>query len=182
MKSLALCLIGTASLVACAGSDDLREIPEELAELRTDALRCERDSAFVPVENSEHCVAVAENLFSSSRMDCEGKRTQDCYLYELARADIFHLYHSAVIDGLLLHGATEGVQKAVDDEIMPRFIYYDGEWMRSRFIDCLKAERQGLAEKGLQPATSIAIYPLREGQLCFRRGYPEFNTKPLDIS
>ena len=142
-----------------------------------------RDVEFAPLEHSEHCVFVAENLFDDSRSEkCEDERGTECQNYSVVMNDIHYGYHSAVIDSLIKYGVPERIRKIADGDPVPRFAYYDGELIREMYVECLSEERDALARNGLQPVTTIPIRPLKEGQFCFRRGYPQFETKVLEAS
>ena len=151
-----------------------------MKELRASALNCWKDANYVPVEHSEHCVLVAEEAFESRREDCETSRSYECMNYKLVRLDILYLYRQAVVRSLLTHGRTQPIQDAIEsDGYMPETVHYDEALMRQLFDDCLEAEKQALAKDGLQRVHSSADQRLKENQLCFEAGYPEFRTEEI---
>ena len=142
-----------------------------------------QDVEFAPLEHFEHCVFVAENLFDDPRSEkCKDERGAECQNYSVVMNDIYLIYQGAIIDSLIRFDVPERIKKAADGDPVPRFKYYDGEIIREMYDKCLSEERDALARNGLQPVTTILMMPLEEGQLCFRRGYPPFETKAVDPS
>jgi hypothetical protein len=158
------------------------DVPKELAELRQDAFNCWLDSDQVPVENSEHCVFVAEHFFEAFRDECEKSQRYECINYNAHLGNIGDIYKSAIIEGLVKFGRPEWIDNAEKDHAFAGNAYFDGKLMRRLFEACLAKERLGLRRNGLQPAMTITRVPLAEGQQCVRRGYPEFKTEPLNQS
>lgn len=161
------------------GVDGKIDIPNELAHLRSNAFQCWQDSQHVPVENSEHCVAVSEDYFDAFREECDDDRSYDCMNYNAVLADIQNLYGDAIVEGLINFGIPDWIKKEGLDKVFSSHVYFDGDVMRRLFQECLKTEKEQLARSGLQPVTTIIDIPLQEGQRCFRLGYPEFKTVPV---
>lgn len=153
------------------------EIPPELAELKENVIRCMRDVDWTHAERSEHCVIAAEGYLDSVREDCESSQSNECLNYGLAHLDIYSGYKGAIIQSLLDHGKSEEVEKLGTGDLW-FLIYLDGEVMRGLFEQCLAREEAALKDAGLIRVNTIMSQPLEEGQLCFRKGYPEFRTRP----
>ena len=178
-------IFGAFAVSACdkaperTGKSDIPQVPEELAELRSNAFSCWQDSQYAPVEQSEHCVVVAEKFGEKYRKECLESKSYECLEYNLWLANIGDLYRSAVVDSLIRFGVPKWVEERADDPVFPSRLYHDGELLRRMFEACLESEKSELAERGLQPITTIIETPLQPGQRCFRLGHPEFVTTPL---
>lgn len=159
-------------------SDERLVVPAELKQLRENALACSRDVQYTRIENSEHCALTAENIFEVSKPECEKIDTKDCRNFSRVQDDIYSIFQGAIAESLFEHGKGRLVEILSKDYLW-RNIYLNGEIMRRLYQKCLERETQGLAKKGLVPATSIPMIPLQDGQQCFRAGYPAFETKAL---
>lgn len=180
-----LCVVFLAlALLGCEQREPEEEmdIPAELANLRSNAFQCWQDSEHAPVEHSEHCVAVAENYFKAYREDCDGDRSYECTNYNAVLSDIGDLYSQAIIESLINFGIPDWVKQERQRRPFSNHAYFDGKLMRDLFNECLKKEERDLAQDGLQLMTTIIDIPLESGQRCFRLGYPEFKTIPLNES
>lgn len=155
------------------------DLPPGLQAQRDLALACWRDVEAVPVQHSEHCVRYAETMFDEIREDCSESRSYECLVFSEAYSTNTLIYHRAVIRSTHIYGIAAELRASPRHEIDPAAVYQDGELLRSLFEECLRKEREELAEKGLQPALTIVPRTLAEGQMCIREGAPRFETVPL---
>ncbi|WP_146029834.1 hypothetical protein [Erythrobacter sp. SAORIC-644] len=176
-------LIFLATVVACDGGAESvgLDVPEDLQELRENALNCSRDVAWTHAERSEHCVLVAENIFDDSENECWEGSSDRCLNWRLVHSDISLFYQGAIAESLFEHGKSIEMAKVSEGEFW-RMVYFDGKLMRELFQQCLQVEEKELAEVNLAKVHQVPLQRLRENQRCFRRGYPDFETKPLENS
>ena len=161
---------------------DADYVPPEVRELRSDVLSCFMDVDKVPFEHSEHCVTVGEKLFEAEREDCFENNSFECQSYRDEWVKIASFYDRAIITSLLTHGPSAEVKRLSEKSGVPHLLYRDGKLLRSLFNQCLAAEESALRAQGLVKVMSIRDIPLAPGQLCFRKGYPEFGTEKAAIS
>ena len=137
----------------------------------------------VPVQDSEHCVAVAESYVEAFRDDCRQLQTWSCQKHIYALAEIKAIYSDAIIASLLRFGSPSEGRDEAGHTSFSKYDFFDGELMRRLFDKCLAGEKLSLEEKGFQPARYVVEPPaLREGQKCVRLRYPEFRIVPLSSS
>ena len=175
-----------ASALLLGGCEQIRsedeqiEIPAELEQAFDNALKCLADAKYVSIENSEHCVVVAESILTTIRDECLESDSDKCRRYDAAHSRVYLIYHKAIIRSLMMHGRTPAIRELVEkDGIIAEMVFIDGEKMRQLFVACLDNEAQSLAASGFQRITSLADFPPVERQLCIREGYPEFKTEEL---
>lgn len=154
----------------------------EVRELQSEVLSCHMDVAKVPFEHSEHCVIVGEKLYGAEREDCSENNSFECEFYRDEWVKIASFYDRAIIASLLTHGPSAEVKRLSEQSGVPHLLYRDGKLLRRLFIQCLAAEERALRAQGLVKVKSIIDTPLAPGQLCFRKGYPEFRTDKAAIS
>ena len=158
------------------------DVPDELQEMRSAALACSQDSKYAPVERSEHCVFVAEGFLPAYRDECNGARDYDCLNYNYVLSDITDIYNGAIVASLIRFGVPDWAKEEEKVHGSARYVYFDGNLMRSLFEQCLEDEKEQLSKSGLQPAHEVLDLPLAEGQRCYRKGYPMYETTKLEIS
>ena len=183
MNSRILFLIFSIAVAACDGGTESEglDVPEELKELRSHALNCSRDVAWTYIERSEHCVLVAENIYKDSTNECWEDNSNRCLKWRIVHSDISLLYQGAIAESLFEHGKSAEMAGASDGEFW-RMVYFDGKLMRRLFQQCITFEESELADANLTRIHQVPLRPLRENQRCFRRGYPEFETRPVKNS
>jgi hypothetical protein len=153
-------------------------MPAELKQPSDYALKCLADAQYVSIENSEHCVVVAESILTTIKDECLESDSDECKRYDSAYSRVYQIYHKAIIRSLMMHGRSAAIREVVEEDgIMAEMVFIDGERMRQMFDACLENEVQSLAASGLQRVTSLVDFPPVEGQLCIREGYPEFKTE-----
>lgn len=177
--SLALVLAGCEP----ERTGDELHIPTDLKDLWNNALACRSDVAKVPLEHSEHCVILGETLLETTRAECVENHSSKCQAFSDAWGRISTIYDQAIIDSLLIHGPSPEIVRATDKTSGSWLVYYSqGKLLRRLFNQCLADEDRNLRAQGLGRVSSIRQTPLERGQLCFRKGYPEFRTKNAELS
>jgi len=116
-------------------------------------------------------------MFEYLRDDCDGERSYDCANWNYVHTEAIGIYQRAIVESLSQHGQSPEMQQAIDKSWW-QMVYFNGEAMRELFDACLDKEQRLLEEAGLVKIHEIAARPLRQGQRCFRKGYPHFETKP----
>ena len=152
--------------------------PPELKQLNDFAFACWQDSYLVPVQNSEHCVILAESYLDGFRDECHRSRSYECLEYNLAYSDIYSLYQLAIISSSIKFGIPDEILNAAP-ETDQRRVYYDGEFLRTLFENCLRKEEEALAKNGLRRVHRLPPNFLAEDQMCIREGNGRFETAPL---
>ena len=112
-----LLLIGAFAVGACDKAPErtertaFPEVPEEFAELHSNAFSCAQDTQRVPVEHSEHCVVVAEQLGQTFREECWESTSYECLEHNLWLSILGDMYSSAVVESLIRFYETLIAQK-----------------------------------------------------------------------
>lgn len=172
--------------IAVAGCEpvplaDPNYVSPEMQELRNNVLACLSDVDEVPLERSEHCVVTAERLFDFGRDDCTQNRSFECEAYRNEWSKVATFYDRAVIASLVNHGPTPEAVQLRGSRHRLKALFHDPKPLRRLFNQCLADEESALREQGLIKVKSITLTPLKPGQRCLRKDYPEFRTKKAEL-
>ena len=117
---------------------------------------------------------------SPSEGGCEEILTDECFKYNHEKNEIYIRFNWAINKSLINFGVSDKASAEVERyQPVPFSAYFQPQAMRAWFNKCLEEEQAALDLQGLRRVHSFFPRELKTGQMCIRRGYPEFKTEKL---